>query len=91
MIDSAPRAFLRRCEGIQLPDGVGDARFSAACLLLHTGHAGVGQLHLHMIHLHCMNVSPSGLPSLQLRSGFSGKRVPSSVLLPTGIPACSRL
>lgn len=42
MIDTGPRAVLSRCEGIQLPDGVGVARFAAACLLLHSGYAGVG-------------------------------------------------
>ena len=45
MIDNGPRAVLSRCEGIQLPDGVGDVgdtRFPAACLLLHSGHVGAG-------------------------------------------------
>jgi len=42
MIDSGSRAVLSTCEGIQLLDGVGDTRFSATCLLLHSGYASVG-------------------------------------------------
>lgn len=40
MIYDGPRAVLSRCEGIQLPDGVGDTQFYAACLPLHSGDAG---------------------------------------------------
>jgi hypothetical protein len=77
---------------------VGDARFSTACLLLHSGHAGVGcrvsvtassiytwsVLLAWTYHLHFCYLSGFGLDS-------PGKRAPSSILLPRGNPACSGL